>query len=597
MVQTEEFNLIVDRFEGLYTAKDSDQIPFAKSPIMLNMRVGGSHVRGAEGYSLIGTRDATAGKILSQYTYKRNDGDEVMVRVKDNSTNTILEWYDATNDEFYTLLGGLTTGKKMGFAEFNTSTANNMIFCNGVENLSTWTGAITRLTSAVSASDTTINVSSTADFPATGTIIYNGTEIAYTGKTATTFTVGSAHASAGADDGVAEAVDDATHSALTKGNILLSAKDRLWIAGQPDNPSGLDYSDEGDAFTFTGGANRANSGAEDFFGIGGKITGLAEKDEEIIVFGEDGADGFSFIYPTSTTKAPNFREIFRGESVGCLNHESIFKIQNEVYFANKNGIQAVSDLQGSEKVFNKSITRDILPTLKDFVFTEASSIYYDKESILLIACKSDEDFTANDTVIGIEFFKNKNESDTFGITLFDWIVNSWAILNDKLYIGSSLEMNSFQGFDSYQNDGAPRTISYATKRFNGDDPFQRKESRFIGVRGMIKDGTDIDVDILLNSGFLATLSKTIESTGSYVSQNSYNTIGAFALGINPIGTKLDDIDELKEFTVILDIGTDYSWRDIELILSSDTDGGTFLITHIGFAAEGTGYSAQQVEII
>lgn len=593
-VITERWNVLLNAFTGWNTALDSDKIPDGASPDLLNVRLSGSHVRGALGYSLIGSRNATAGEITSQYTYNRNDGQKRMVRVRDDGATGVLEWYDKTNDRWYTLLAGLTTGKIMDFVEFNTSLSgkeNQMIFCNGVENMSVWTGATTRLTAAVLAGATSIPVESTDDFPATGTIIYNGTEIAYTAKDATSFTVASAHASAGANDGVAQAADDSTYSAITKGNILLSAKDRLWIAGQPAAPSALDYSDEGDAFTFTGGANRSDSGTEDFFNLGGKITGLSEKEDEIIVIGEDGADGFSFSYPTDATKAPIFREIFRATGQGCLSAKSVFKVNNEVYFANKNGIAAIGDLEGSEKVIQKSITRDILPTLKQYDFTEATAIYFDKESILLMACKSSSDFAGNDVVIGLEFYRDKDGVDRIALTKFDWPVADFSILDDELYFGSSLEQNSFKGFDTYQNDGSPRNIKYVTKRFDFKDPFQEKGARIAAVRGYLKDGTNISVKVLYNAGFAGEINKTIESTGAYVSQNVLNTIGAFALGTNPIGATLAEVSELKRFLVYLDLGVDYAWNDVQVIFQSDTDGGTFLVDYLAFSVDEEGMAS------
>jgi hypothetical protein len=595
-VQTEKWT-ILDQFTGLFTSRDSDDIPDSKSPDLWNVRFNGSHFRGANGYSLIGTRNSTAGDITAKYTYKRGDGDQIMVRVKDNGSTGTLEWYDATNDEWYTLLASLTTGLRMGFAEYNTSTTNQMFCCNGVQNLSVWTGAVTRLTAPVTAGATTLSVASTADFPASGTIIYNGTEIAYSAKTDTSFTVSSAHASSGTDDGVAQAIDDSTHSSITKGNILLSAKDRLWIAGQPSAPTRLTYSDEGAATTFTSGSNRTDSGTEDFFNIGGAITGLSEKGDEIIVLGEDGGDGFSFSYPTSTTKAPIYREIFRASGQGCFSSLSVVKINNEVYFANRNGLISIADMEGSEKVFNKAITRDILPTTKLYDFSESAAIFHEKESLLLVSCKSSSDYAGNDVVIGLEFYRDKGGADTFGITRFDWPANCWAILDNsdnepELYFGSSVEQNSFKALDTYQNDEAPRSIKYAIKRFNFGTPFQTKESRYIAIKGMIKDGTDINVKVLHNAGFLGEQSKTIESTGSYVSQNTLNTLGAFTLGTNPIGATLNEVSELKEFTVFLDIGVDYTPRDIQLIFESDTDGGTFLISHIGFINEDVGFAIE-----
>jgi hypothetical protein len=109
---------------------------------------------------------------------------------------------------------------------------------------------------------------------------------------------------------------------------------------------------------------------------------------------------------------------------------------------------------------------------------------------------------------------------------------------------------------------------------------------------MIKDGTDIDVKVLLNAGFLAELTKTIESDGDYVSAGTLNTLGAFAQGVNPVGASLNEVGELKNFTVYLDIGVDYNWKDIQLVFESETDGGTFLISHVGFIAEEVGFSTQ-----
>ena len=594
MAKLSEWNVLLDQFDGLVTDRDSDDIPDSKSPDLKNVRITGSHVRGALGYELAGSRNENAGEILSQWTFRKNNGAEVMVRVRDNGSAGVLEWFDATNEEWYQLLGSLTTGKKMGFAEFNTSSADQMIFCNGVENMSVWTGNTTRLTAALSGGETTINVASTAGFPSSGTIIYNGTEIAYSAKTATTFTVSSAHASAGANDGVAEAADDSTHSGVTKGNILLSAKDRLWIAGQPGDENALDYSDEGAAFTFTGGSNRSDSGSEGFFNIGG-ITGLAEKNEEIVVVGPHGGDGFSFTYPTATTKAPVFREIFRGYNKGCTSSGSVFKVENEVFFTNANGVVALGDLEGTEKVYSRSITREILPTLQAYNFDEAECTWFEKEKIALIACKTDPDFPGNNEVIGIEFYEKVVQGtrvQTYGLTRLDWPAASFAILADELYFGSSLEQNSFKGFSSYQNDGSPRSIRYATKRFHFSNPFQEKFAPYVGISGFIKPGTDVTVKILHNAGFGGETTKVIQSTGAYVSNNALNTIGAFKLGTNPIGSTLEAVSELKRFLVYLDLGVDINHNDVQLVFQSDTDGGTYLINHIGFILKERGYATR-----
>jgi hypothetical protein len=64
------------------------------------------------------------------------------------------------------------------------------------------------------------------------------------------------------------------------------------------------------------------------------------------------------------------------------------------------------------------------------------------------------------------------------------------------------------------------------------------------------------------------------------------------MGTNPIGATLSEVSELKDFIVFLDAGVDYNFRDIQLIFESDTDGGTFLISHIGFINEPVGFGIE-----
>lgn len=589
-IQTDEWNLKINSFLGMKTDRNSDDIPDGMSPNMRNCRVNGSAVFGAKGYNIAGNRTTAAGEIISQYTYNKGNGNQRMVRVRDNGSAGVLEWYDTVNVAWYTLLSGLTTGRIMGFTEFNTSTTDRMIFCNSAENVSTWTGNITRLTAAVTAGATTINVASTTGFPATGTIIYNGTEIAYTALTATTFTVANAHASAGANDGVAQAADDSTFSTVSKGNILLSAKDRLWIAGNTDAPNRLEFSDEGAPLTFTGGSNRADSGVEDVFDIGGRITGLSEKNDKIIILGPDGGVGFDFVYPTSTTKAPVYTQLFHSPGNGCVSAKSVFRVNDEVYYASRNGIKALADVVGTEKVGVKSITADILPTLADYVFTEAACFFYAKEDIVLIACRSDSDFSANDVVLGVDFFRTKDGQQTFGLTIFDWPVNDWCVLANDLYFGSSAEQNTMRAFDTNQFDGAPRTIRYFTKRYNAGNPFQEKGIKKTAVSGFIKEGSTIDITILFDGGFRAEYKMTIDSAGAYVSKNVLNTIGAFALGTNPIGRTLAEVSDLKRFLVYIDMPQATRFNDIQFGFESDSDGGTFEIDWIGGILEEEGHA-------
>ena len=62
------------------------------------------------------------------------------------------------------------------------------------------------------------------------------------------------------------------------------------------------------------------------------------------------------------------------------------------------------------------------------------------------------------------------------------------------------------------------------------------------------------------------------------------------MGTNPIGANLASVSDLKPFLVYLDIGTDYRFNDIQFSFESQTDGGTFLISHVGMTAEKEGHA-------
>ena len=113
-----------------------------------------------------------------------------------------------------------------------------------------WNGGHTNLTAPLTGGEATINVDSTASFTSpTMSLRIDGNVVTYSGMTATSFTgcVGTPAASSGA--AVSQNVE--TDAGGPKGNIYMSANNRLFIAGITDNPQLVMFSEYGDASSWS----------------------------------------------------------------------------------------------------------------------------------------------------------------------------------------------------------------------------------------------------------------------------------------------------------------------------------------------------------
>ena len=113
-----EFNkpITIRNFKGMFTLFESSNIPDQYVANALNTSFADGSISPVKQYSTFGnqlTTDDDVGRILSSFTATKANGLEVPLRVRDNDTNTILEWYNSVDDEWDTLLAGLTTGKRI----------------------------------------------------------------------------------------------------------------------------------------------------------------------------------------------------------------------------------------------------------------------------------------------------------------------------------------------------------------------------------------------------------------------------------------------------------------------------------------------------
>ena len=234
-----DFKNILD-LGGLISNLPEDKIPDRNASDIsdIDMSINGL-IQTKGGYDIFGNDTSAAGSSLRGYLFNKNYGtlQRIKLRVRDDGSNSILEWLNPSNTstadgKWETLQSGLEQGAVMGFAPFNTSDTNRLVLCNGVDAYSFWNGD-TGTVASVTANTIVINEDVGIEgFGATGSIMVDGTEYAYTGEAGSTFTGVTPDPTTqnpAASSGVAQIVDVTTGAALDVGNILLTSQARIWM--------------------------------------------------------------------------------------------------------------------------------------------------------------------------------------------------------------------------------------------------------------------------------------------------------------------------------------------------------------------------------
>jgi len=582
---------MINLWRGMYTSKLATQIPDFYLANMLNCScsdLGG--IAPYKQYSKFANELTGVGRIISSFTLYTSIGGEIPVRVRDDDTYTHLEWYNAVAGVWETLLPNLTTGKPMAYADYNTATQDGVFMCNGVMNYSFWKKAIGSVDSNTATVITLNETASTQGFASGGgTVIVNGTEYAYGGISGKTLTGLTGLPAFDVNEGVAEAVDDATYSAVTKFDILAVGDGRVW--GAVSTNVRLYYSQVGVGSNFTASTTPDDPGFRDFIEGEGSLTSLAFIRENCIVFKNDLVQLYKLDYPSSTTRVSISKPLRQGDSVGAVNHQGTITVGISVFYTTKNGgIKSVSLSEDTDGFNFEDITDNIRPTLKDGVFTSARSIYFEKEKVMLMAFKKDSGSSQNDRVVAVEFVKDTNEQWSRSLGILDWTVGDWFKYGGDLYFGSSFEPNCFKAFDGYQKGTAdtPFTALFTTKRYKfSDSSVMQKDLDYLVVTGWILSGK-LNFQLEYNYlGSMAHLEATFDPVvdTQYIIQPDVNVIGAFAMGSEPIGGTLNEIDELNYFQIFFTLPEKHHPQDVQLTCYSDEAGARWKISEIGFNVE------------
>jgi hypothetical protein len=581
-----DFKNILD-LGGLRTNLPADKIADRNASECRNMDfsiLGQMQTR--KGKRIFGDETTGIGQITRGYLYKKNFGTlkRIHIRVKDDESNTIVQWFNPSNDDntdgkWETLLGGQTTGKVFGFAPFNQSDKNELWFCNGSNNMTKWDGC-TGLVDSVTNNTIVIKetIASEGFDTSSGDIMVDGTEYAYTGTSGSTFTGVTPDPTTqnpAENSGVAQSPDDSTYSGHPKGNILLTAGARLWVAGLEDKPSTLYYSKVADATNFSAATNPDDAGIEDFPDGGGPITLLDSKDnQKIIVHKEDGLAIFRLEY-TATAKIPYLDTITLADDTGATNQKAGAGLNRTAYFVTEvEGLKSLARAAEGTDIVMSSMSDVILPTVRDFDFDDASAIYWPYKRVIKVACKSNSDQLHNDRVISYYLQMGNEGIEVIDISIDDDFVGDWTISGNNLYAHSSVTPNTYLYEAQYSDDGASIEHVWQSKEFTFGEPAKGKEFNTVYLEGGIRAHTKIKVSVLY--GILGNddqNDKTISWDDDFVSEQEVSALGYDVIGSVSLGASSADIQDSRIFGVPIHVDVNKSTRykiKVETIYDSET---------------------------
>ncbi len=501
-----------------------------------------------------GTASTTVTKVNSLHTFRKRSGENLMLR----TFSTFVEWYDENQDSWEVLKDGYTSDQVFGFADYNINTdlTSKLYFGNGVESFSIWSGAHTNINGALSGGEGTITVDDTTDgFTDTGTLIFCGTEVTYTGRTPTTFTGASGTPACDDNEGLAQAVDD-TLTANPRGNIYMVASNRLFISGVSSTAQAVFFSKYGDADEFTTTTLVTDGTAEDsgIFNLaegGGAVTAMAQDENAIYFFKRTIIYRATLTDGLYTLTALKSFDGGKSQTTGAINQKSTFSGGNGIFFITPdNQIMNLTRVEAVDFPQIIPISDPIKPTISAARFASSTGIFFKDKAYF--AAKTDINSTINDVVFVYNFRRQAWDSPIVGWNAEDWVIYD-DTAGDDLYFGDSTTANTYIITTVPLDDIHGVSANWRSKQFDFGLPQSLKEIENVFIEGYIANNTSLTISLLLDdNGFTQILTTDLAGTETdYLFDSpSYNVFGFNVFGTERFGSNEDESGK-KKFRVYL----------------------------------------------
>lgn len=584
--------VVYSKFDGYQTLLDPEKVSDGANPQGQNTTANHGDrisIRG-QGYSLFPSSaffSSTSTGVVTMHTFRLRDGTSIMMR----STSATLEWYDA-HGSYWELLGQGYSNGDFGYADNNVNTdqSSYVYFGNSKEAFSRWNGARTFFTVSPTSTAGTLFVSDTTNFTSTGTITYCGVNVAYTAKTATTFTVASATA-CGSGRGVAQGIqtfDD--QMVYPRGNIYLFADNRLFISGTTNTQnivyfSGYGTSTQFDIDTLVTSSTAVSPGLFNLPEGGGPVRAMVMDEGSIYIFKP------AIIYKATLTDttysiAPLKAFDGRSQTTGAIGKRNAFVTSNGTFFITPdNQILLLSRIDDINYPQTSAISDVIKPTVQGLYFASSTGVVFQDKAYF--ATKSEQDSPVNDVVLVYNLDTQAWDSPIVGWSVADWTIYPDPVTGlDALFFSDGATNNTYQVTNQPLDYQYSTVANWRSKQYTFDQPQALRYVENFFVEGYISPATTLSISLLCDDdGYTRRWTTSLSGTESTYIFNTtlFNLFGLRAFGTTRFGSQ-EDLSGQKKFRVYL--GRDFqqiACFSHQIEFASDGENQNWEVLSFGFA--------------
>ncbi len=549
--------VIQDLTGGINSKQRATKIQDNQLVSIENFDFDANSLRRAKGYTKLGTEDDSdlTGKTL--YKHEILSGIDVLVK----TIGTFIKYYDTVDDEWYKLtLDTFTTGKRWAFASFNGYLYGN----NGTDNWIFWNGsARSTLASEITIGATTIDLATGegARVPTSGTIMIQGDEITYSGKSTDQLTgvsgVGATHA---AGSTVILELDASTYSGLEKAKegkyTIAFHSNRLYYISA-SNPRKVLHSKladntnpETDLINFT----VAGSGAGDAgFGFApDELVNLKQyingNNSSILATFCKNGNVYAFTVTDGASTTVNVFVPARTMNSYPINSSMVTVAENDLAIVDQFGhCRTLGYGDVNTPLTVKTISQLIEPSLEVTNWDDGCEIYHNRKLYLGGA-------TLEAGTNDIYYYHDSNYTAWGAYT--HWDVVDFAEYNAELYGLSAVTGNVFKlndGYsvysdsvdDNYEGDYASEAVS---KEYHFEQPHKYKQALLLRMDGFITSNAEVNFDIFLDGALFCTF--LIDGNDTDILSTIPNVaVGTIVFGQGVFGGGLPGGTTRKEFYV------------------------------------------------
>lgn len=534
------------------------------------------------GTKYLGTESTDSGGCTSSLKLVRRDGVEIPLVFY----STKSKYLNPDTGDWQILETGLTADTIWGgdVLEKTTDNINKLIMCNAEDNYRIWSGVTAQVASSTINTIVIPGAVNLTDmgFTATGTIVVEGVDYAYTGLTGQTFTgVTPSATSLSADDAIAQ--KPVAYSALPKGSKIISHNGRIVMNTKPvgalyggGSYVGSVLNDPGD-FTFSVPRDPAEGYQLIMSEGGSNITAMASYEGDVAIFKKSAVNKHTVTldendYPFQQQLLP-YDSMATG-TIGCVGQKAVCSLANEVFFVSpKKIINSLQRVQRIDTPQSLPFSDRIQNYVSDLVWDEdACSIGYEKFAYFFGKNES-----GSVTNRGLRYSQRFDAWDT-PITGLE--ISSFFTKDGVLYgtLASSPDVLQLDiGTTDFATDdavGNPINAKLSLQRLNYGGKSHRTRSRRCFIEGWMSKAGKLTFTVKVNESgktFTGTLLGT--ETGYQFETEGEGTFGEDEFGAEVFGGVWEDDEVLPSgvghYRMILNFPKTTSWN-IQLIIETSS---------------------------